>query len=96
MQRLGVEPVEIPCLQEMASVYKENCHDHAFRILWINTLPLDVTSNQRISLVTELLPDPQTVLLALLDRWGSGGEFLFIRLNRPQNLWGYLLFNGLG
>ena len=39
MQRLGVEPLEIPCIQEMASVFKENCHDHAFRILWINTLP---------------------------------------------------------
>jgi hypothetical protein len=48
----------IPALQEMASVLKENCHDHAFRILWVNTLPLEVTSKQRISLVTELLPRP--------------------------------------
>src|SRR5271166_2839757 len=27
-------------------------------ILWVNALPLDVTSKQRISLVTELLPRP--------------------------------------
>src|SRR6266481_8496533 len=39
----------------------------------------------------------ETVLLGLLDRWGwCGGELLIIGLNRPQNFWVYLLFNGLG
>src|SRR6266436_1557383 len=38
----------------------------------------------------------ETVLLGLLDRWGYGGELLIIGLNRPQNFWVYLLFNGLG
>src|SRR5260370_17407321 len=38
----------------------------------------------------------ETVLLGLLDRRGCGGELLIIGLNRPQNFWVYLLFNGLG
>src|ERR1700676_5032002 len=43
------------------------------------------------------LPVPiEPVLLGLLDRRGSGGELLVIGFNRPQNLWVYLLFNGLG
>jgi hypothetical protein len=38
--KAGRSTLEIPCLQEMASVFKENCHDQAFRILWINACPL--------------------------------------------------------
>src|ERR1700693_2002090 len=30
-----------------------------------------------------------------MDRRGCGGELLIIGLNRPQNFWAYLLFNGL-
>jgi hypothetical protein len=37
---------------------KKTAHDHAARILWINTLPLDVTSKQGISLITELFSGP--------------------------------------
>ena len=74
----------------MASVFKENCHDHAFRILWVNALPLDVTSKQRISLVTELLPPtrsgtrnwmPSLLHPTLSDRDASGPKRSERRLN---------------
>ena len=38
----------------------------------------------------------EPVLLGLLDRRGCDGELLIVGLNRPQNFWVYLVFNGLG
>ena len=42
------------------------------------------------------VPMMETVLLGLLDRRRCGGELLIIGLNRSQNFWVYLVFNGSG